>query len=210
VERLVLGAGDGGVVVTGADATEARLRSSVPAPRVLHLATHGFVRSRGSERRRAADGRWLGGDAERRLASGLDPMTLSGLALAGANVRDGGNGDDGILTALEASHLDLDGCDLVVLSACETARGPTESGEGVLGLVRGFQMAGAVNVVASLWKVDDEPTRLLMGRFYEGYLAGKPPTDALRDAARWLRDSKPEGKDLSAPRHWAAFVAYGR
>ena len=109
-------------------------------------------------RRRRDDDRWLGAAVERQLAVGHDPMNLAGLAFAGANPREGGHGDDGILTAAEASYLDLDGVDLVVLSACETALGKAESGEGVIGLVQGFQMAGAKRVIASLWQVDDEAT----------------------------------------------------
>jgi CHAT domain-containing protein len=133
-------------------------------------------------------------------------MVLAGLALAGAN-RRGEEGEDGILTALEASHLHLDGCDLVVLSACETALGTALPGEGVLGLVQGFRTAGARGVVASLWKVDDDATRLLMDRFHTARLVADPPLsppEALRRAARALR----EDPRYSAPRHWAAFVAY--
>jgi CHAT domain-containing protein len=151
---------------------------------------------------------------ERHLAAGHDPMLLSGLAMAGANTGDGAYGDDAILTALEASMLDLDACDLVVLSACETARGTAESGEGVLGLVTGFRIAGARRVIGSLWKVDDEATRMLMGRFYEGILRKEgplTPAESLREAALWLRTQKgARGQSFDAPRYWAAFVAYGR
>jgi CHAT domain-containing protein len=140
-------------------------------------------------------------------------MLLAGLALAGANARDGGGEDDGILTAAEASYLDLDGVDLVTLSACETAAGDAESGEGVLGLVAGFQLAGARDVVASLWEVEDTATRHLMARFY-GLLRdpARPRTsaEALREASLWLRDARPEGKDFRAARYWAAFVGYAR
>jgi CHAT domain-containing protein/Tfp pilus assembly protein PilF len=211
-ERL----GAASAVLSGSGATEGRLRRAATGKRVLHLATHGFVRDdlmRGLRRSEEDERRWMTGGTDRHLAVGHDPMRLSGLAMAGANLRDGADGDDGILSALEASYLDLEGCDLVVLSACETARGTAESGEGVLGLVHGFQLAGARNVVGSLWKVDDDATRLLMDRFYEGCLrTEKPlsPAAALREAALWLRDAKPGGRDYSAPRYWAAFVAYER
>jgi CHAT domain-containing protein len=142
-------------------------------------------------------------------------MLLSALAMAGANPRNGGGGDDGILTALEASYLDLDGVELAVLSACETARGTTPSGEGVQGLVQAIQMAGARHVMASLWRVDDTATRLLMDRFYALYLDKehpRPPSEALRQASLWLRDWKDAaGKQpYAAPRYWAAFVCYER
>jgi CHAT domain-containing protein len=96
-----------------------------------------------------------------------------------------------------------------VLSAFRTALGRPESGEGVLGLVSGFQMAGARDVVASLWDVDDEATRLRMERFYEGLLSTEEPlgtAEALRRAARAVRDTPRS----AAPRYGAAFVAYVR
>jgi CHAT domain-containing protein len=145
---------------------------------------------------------------------GHDPLNLAGLALAGANAGAGSRGDDGILTAGEASTLDLDGVDLVVLSACDTARGQVASGEGVIGLVQGFRMAGARRVIASLWPVSDEGTRLLMERIYGGMLREKdplPPAEALRRAALELRGlGEGYGPAVSSPRTWAAFVAYGR
>lgn len=208
--------GSSATVLLASQASEGRLCSLSAGKRMLHFATHGFVRTDlmvGLHPRALGDQRWLRGGLERHLASGHDPMLMAGLAMAGANPREGADGDDGILTAAEASYLDLRGCDLVVLSACETAMGTSESGEGVLGLVRGFELAGAQRVVGSLWKVEDDATRLLMHRLYEGFLRPEqplPPAQALRAAALWLRDSKPGERDYSAPRYWAAFVAYGR
>lgn len=216
VEGLAQKLGTAVTVLRASEATEGRLRSLAARKRVLHFATHGFVRTdlmTGLRPSGQPEKRWMAGGLERHLAAGIDPMLLAGLAMAGANPREGADGDDGILTAAEASYMDLRGCDLVVLSACETAMGTPESGEGVLGLVHGFQLAGAQHVVGSLWKVDDTATRLLMDRFYEGVLDKEqplPPADALREAALWLRDSKPGGRDYSAPRYWAAFVAYGK
>ena len=100
-------------------------------PRVLHLATHGF---------------YLPGDAP-------EPMLLSGVALAGANRALAKNEDDGILFALEAQGLNLDGSELVVLSACDTASGTLDYAEGVYGLVRALRTAGARNVLVTLWPV---------------------------------------------------------
>ncbi len=200
--------------LTGAGASEAAVLAALPGRRLLHIATHGFLHTnprRGLKRRGAA---WLGADLERHLAAGHDPMVLTGLALAGANSKAAQGTLDGILTALEVSHLDLDAVDLVVLSACETALGRPEAGEGVLGLVQGFQMAGARKVIASLWKVDDEATRILMERFYAGLTREDDPLSpaaALRAAARNLRGAKGErDRSFAAPRYWAAFVAYGR
>lgn len=204
-------------LLLGGQATEARVREAVKGRRVVHVATHGFARTdllAGLYTRKVASP-FLSADAERQLAVGHDPMLLSGLALAGANPREGGGGDDGVLTALEASYLDLDGVELVTLSACETAKGTAESGEGVLGLVSAFRMAGARDVLASLWKVDDEGTRRLMDGVYARVLrrdAPLAPGEALRESARALRETRDPttGKRrFAAPRYWAAFVAYG-
>jgi CHAT domain-containing protein len=75
--------------------------------------------------------------------------------------------DDGILTADEIAFLPLGGVELVVLSACETGLGETAGGEGLLGIQRAFQIAGARTTVASLWKVDDDATRTFMTEFYK-------------------------------------------
>lgn len=112
----------------GADAGEARLKALTSPPRVLHLATHGF---------------YLPGESP-------EPMLLSGAALAGANRALAGEGDDGILFALEAQGLNLDGSELVVLSACDTAKGSLDYSEGVYGLVRALRTAGARNVLVTL------------------------------------------------------------
>ncbi len=105
-------------------------------PRVLHLATHGFYRAP----KQPSD----------------QPMLLAGIALAGANrsLKDGGDG--GILYALEAQDLNLEGTELVVLSACQTALGQYDYGDGVSGLVRALRVAGARNVLVTLRSVDDE------------------------------------------------------
>ena len=107
---------------------------------------------------------------------------MSGVALSGANTRVAAGQDDGILTAVEVTGLDLERTELVVLSACETGLGHTAGGEGVLGLQCAFQIAGAKNVVASLWKVDDQATAALMRLFYHKLWADKKsPTVALRE-----------------------------
>jgi len=204
-----------GDLLAGPAATEDRLRALCRGKAVLHLATHGYVREEGVTRTLkalAAAGKF---DAavERQMAVGVDPMLLAGVALAGADRVDGGTGDDGLLTAAEVSWLDLEGVRLAVLSACETGRGSAAAGEGTLGLVRGFRLAGARTVVASLWRVDDTATAMLMERFYDGYLdRGLEPAAALRAAALAVRGyADPEGRrPFAAPRYWAAFVAYGK
>ena len=125
---------------SGAAASETRLKALTAPPRVLHLATHGF---------------YLPGSAP-------EPMLLSGVALAGANRALAKNEDDGILFALEAQGLNLDGSELVVPSACDTARGSLDYAEGVYGLVRAFRTAGARNVLVTLWPLNDGEARDFM------------------------------------------------
>ena len=201
--------GEDAAVLLGTQATENRLRALSEGKRVLHLATHGFVRTDLLADFQRRPKRWLGAGMERQLAQGHDPMLLAGLALAGANPREGGHGDDGILTALEASHLHLDGVELVVLSACQTAAGRAESGEGVIGLVQGFQQAGAKRVIGSLWKVSDAATEALMVKFYELWSPktgkGVPAAQALRAAQQHVR-SRPKWKH---PYYWAAWSVWG-
>src|SRR5262245_44380063 len=118
-------------VLTGRNASKATIQR-LEAPRILHIASHGFFLQdgRGDERTPAAAGTTRAISAGAAIAN---PLLRSGLALAGANLtRDGGG--DGILTALEASGLDLWGTKLVTLSACDTGVGEVQTGEGVYGL----------------------------------------------------------------------------
>ena len=157
---------------------------------------------------------------------GYHPGLLSGLALAGANCQTVKPGDDdGILTALEVSSLDLSGVELAVLSACETGLGATAGetvgGEGLLGLQRAFQVAGARSVVAGLWRVPDRETMLLMQRFYQNIWNKKMSKgQALREAQIWmLNEGKARGLDVAEeapnpskkllPKYWAGFVLSG-
>jgi CHAT domain-containing protein len=121
--------------------------------------------------------------------TGRNPLILSGIVLAGANrppqtdAWGAPAGDDGILTAEEVAELELSGAELVVLSACETGLGDVAGGEGVFGLQRAFGLAGARAVIASLWKVDDAATLLLMEEFYANLWQKKlPKLEALRQA----------------------------
>lgn len=96
--------------------------------------------------------------------------------------------------------------DLVVLSACRTGLGKEVSGEGLIGLTRGFMHAGASSVVSSLWKVDDEATATLMKSFYANMLQkGMRPAEALRAAQNTLR----QNPHWQAPHFWAGFTLQG-
>ncbi|MEZ4426894.1 MAG: CHAT domain-containing tetratricopeptide repeat protein [Nannocystaceae bacterium] len=201
-------------VMTGADASERGLKA-VDRPVLVHVATHGFFLTgdaealtgaraleydagapapEGGEEAAEASGAWL---------TSQNPLLRSGVALAGANTRVGG--DDGILTALEVASMDLRGTELVVLSACETGVGEVADGEGVYGLRRALTIAGARAQVMSLWKVDDAATRDLMIAYYKQLAKGDGRGEALRDAQRALRkDDKRQH-----PYYWAAFIPSG-
>jgi CHAT domain-containing protein len=140
------------------------------------------------------------------------PLLLSGVALAGANRRAAAQGDDedGILTAEEVSGLDLSGVRWAVLSACNTGVGEVRAGEGVVGLRRAFQIAGARTVIMSLWSVDDEATRVWMHALYEGRLTRNLRTsDAVREASLSVLRSRRLAGLSTHPFYWAAFVAAG-
>jgi CHAT domain-containing protein len=138
-----------------------------------------------------------------------DQMTLSGLVLAGANtwLRRGApapGAGDGHVTAHDISALDLRGTRLVVLSCCESARGVTQRQAGVYGLRRAFVLAGAQDLVLSLWRVDDNYTAKLMIEFYDLIAQGIATADALRRAKLQIRKANPD------PYYWAAFTCQVR
>ncbi len=192
--------------------SEERLKHELPRHRVLHLATHGYFHPEGmpslwgTARNEAAPTRL---SEEARHLVGRHPGLLSGLVCAGAN-RDDGEGDDGYLTAEEVGWLDLSGVELVVLSACETGLGRPQSGEGLIGLRRAFQTAGAKTVVSSLWSVQDESTAELMRDFYENlWLNGMGRHQALRAAQLAMLERNRLERGEPRPSTWGAFVLSG-
>jgi CHAT domain-containing protein/tetratricopeptide (TPR) repeat protein len=177
--------------LTGAEASTARLLAELPKARWAHLATHGFFADARFRSALRVDEQLFQARGPRGgLPPGArNPLVLSGLVLAGANVPwpQGPNArppsDGGILTAEAIAGLPLDKLDLVVLSACETGLGELGGGEGSFSLQRAFHLAGCKNVVASLWKVDDRATAALMALFYDKmWRQNKPALEALREA----------------------------
>jgi tetratricopeptide (TPR) repeat protein len=189
-------------IFTGVKANEESIKAlSGKRTSILHLATHGFFLPV-EETRRINYFQMLG--KENNAAPDMS-MRRSGLIMAGGNRAWSGDTipegiDDGILTAQEISVLDFRGMDLVVLSACETGLGDINGSEGVFGLQRAFKKAGASTLVMSLWKVNDQVTRLLMGKFYQGLMEGKTKHAAFLEAQQLIRSRHPE------PQNWAAFV----
>jgi len=174
----------GAEVYTATNATEALIKQQTQ-PSILHIATHGFFEP----------------DAEI-----LNPLLQSGLILAGAAAGgQSGPDQDGILTALEVTGLNLRGTQLVVLSACETGLGELAAGEGVYGLRRALVLAGSQSQVISLWKVADTATQELMVDYYTRLLSGTPRDAALRETQQAFLNSD----EYSHPYYWAAFIGSG-
>jgi CHAT domain-containing protein len=209
-----------GAVISGPAAT-ASVVLAQRAPRILHIASHGFcladqaaagAKAAGGP---AATGTWArpptgGGAGDGSAAttpSREDPLQRSGLVFAGANRPDANPSDDSYLTAAEATAMDLEGTELVTLSACETGLGGVRSGEGVHGLQRSLAVAGARSTLLSLWKVDDYLTVTFMERYYKRLKAGEGRADALRNTQNDFRDNK--NSTYHDIRVWGAFQLSG-
>jgi CHAT domain-containing protein/Tfp pilus assembly protein PilF len=216
IEKALQGSAYGPVqTYSGAKALEDVFKR-IKAPRVLHLATHGFFledvqRSPGETDR----GLVLGGEPRgwERLRTVKNPLLRSGIVLAGANALGEqttiADVDDGWVTAEEIALMNLQGTDLVVLSACESGLGDIKTGEGVYGLRRAFLYAGARTLVTSLYKVPDNETRQMMQRFYGSLKAGKSKLEALHDAQLAVIQQRRKEHGAAHPFFWASFVLVG-
>jgi CHAT domain-containing protein len=175
-----------GPPLIGSSATEELLKSLKSPPRVLHLATHGFFEPR----------------PDHSPASVRRPLVLSGVALAGATFT-GEASSDGILYAIEAQDLNLEGTELVVLSACKSAQGYIEKGEGVHGLTRAFGIAGAGQTLVALRPVDDAEAALFSETFYREWLGGGgSPSDAFKATLQTILSKWPH-------LDWTAYALFG-
>jgi len=196
-----------GRVITGATATRESFAELAPSARYVHLATHGYFA--GEEVPSTSDtrstGRLWSSSSLHQTVVGMAPMSLCGLAFAGANRdADASGRAPGILTAEELSGLDLSGCELAVLSACETNVGIRRAGQGIRSLQTGLRAAGARTTLTTLWRVGDEDARELMVEFYRRVWAGRESkAEALWNAKRAMRE-----RGVPA-REWAAWVLYG-
>jgi hypothetical protein len=162
----------------------------VKHPAVLVLSTHGFFLP-APEDKTAVD----------------NPLLRCGLLLAACNDKQAP--EQGVLTGLEVVGMDLRGTDLVVLSACETALGEVQQGEGVAGLRQCFQLAGADAVVATLWQIPDRPSAQQMARFFELLAQKKGKAEALAQAQRELIATRRKEAGAAHPFFWAAFTVTG-
>ena len=203
--------------------------TNAKGPRLVHIASHGYYSgaSDAAVQTSGAPPAATGATGGMRSAiAGLpssreDAMLNSGIVLAGANrslrpdrasaaPSAGSNNaaDDGYLTAKEAAQLQLEGTQLVVLSACDTASGEQQSGEGLFGLQRALSVAGARTTLLSLWKVDDAATAYFMQRYYTLLQQGKGRMEALLAVQQEFRTDPPR-KEWSDYRFWAAWQLVG-
>jgi CHAT domain-containing protein len=171
-------------VLRDRSATEAAVRAHAPNRRIVHLACHGL--------------------ADDEMGNFFGALALAPGRAAKSNPRD-----DGFLTLTELYELDLQACELAILSACQTNYGPQHGGEGIWALSRSFLVAGSRRVVASNWLVDDKAGASLISYFC-GALVKQPENEtdyaqALMEAKRWTRGQTQWGH----PYYWATFVLIG-
>ena len=204
----------GGSLLVQQQATAEAVKST-PAPKILHLATHAFYLPNQPQPQPQSEGGFglLGQRSSRGVVQvsslqGESPLLRSGIALAGANQPNIDPNDDGYLTALEVAQLSWEGTDLVVISACESGLGDLQVGEGVYGLKRAIAVAGARSSLLTLWKVDDDATRLFMESFYKRLKQGEGKASALAATQKEFRES-PELTAYDHPYYWAAFQLSG-
>ncbi|MCA2570870.1 MAG: CHAT domain-containing protein [Microcystis sp. M42BS1] len=184
------------IVLTGSQATENAVKQ-VKKPNILHIATHGFFKP---ERNPGERNSPLQG--ERNVVE--NPLLRSGLVLAGVTIGQSA-GDDGVLTALETTNLNLVGTKLVVLSACDTGKGDIKIGQGVYGLRRALVIAGSESQLISLWKVSDDATKDLMVAYYGRLKKGEGRSESLRQIQLGML----KGEKQKHPFYWASFIPSG-
>jgi CHAT domain-containing protein len=200
----------GATLLTKRQATKAAL-SQVRGPMLLHIATHGFFLKDLNWSPTGGRGHHTVSDDPDRLLRQLErsgiriesPLLRSGLALAGAN--EDKEEDNGILTALEVTGLNLWGTKLVVLSACDTGVGEVKNGDGVHGLRRALVLAGAETQVMSLWAVSDKATRELMVSYYRRLQESEGRGEALRQVQLEML----KRVNRRHPYYWASFIQSG-
>ena len=215
IQKIASDAGWNLQTFTREQADEQTLRQT-KKPGILHLATHGFYLNSFTPTLTDTRGMSLIGLEQLKPQSkGVDPMRASCIALAGAQstLKSWGGRKapvpetDGILTAEEVAALDLAGTWLVTLSACESGVGEARSGEGVLGLRRSFMMAGAENLLMTLWRVSDQTTPEIMADFYrEALKTGNAPGSLAKVQREWLVKLRKEKGLLEAVRDAGPFV----
>lgn len=206
-------------VLSGANATKSTILNKLPQASFVHLATHGFffdhnyvsaMKALTEEQLKGKRGVSVMPSFRKGPSTRLrSPLVESGLAVAGANLRDPGTTVNlGYITAEELVGLDLDKCEMMTLSACETGRGQEITGQGVLGLRSAIMSCGVRSILMSMWKVSDDSTSKLMNEFYNNlWTKHMSKSEALRQAQlSMMHDPNPA---LRNPLHWGAWVLVG-
>ncbi len=203
IAQILQKSGHQSVMLTNQQASETALKK-VKNPSILHVATHGYFMD---DPINTGNQKIFGIEIEK---ARQNPLLRSGIFLAnaeqgikGRDNRQLQNEDNGILTAYEASSLELTNT-TVVMSACETGLGDVKAGEGVYGLQRALQIAGADLVIMSLWTVSDEATKELMTLFYQNYVRTGNKALSFKEAQTSLKSK------FKNPYYWGAFVMVGR
>ena len=175
-------------ILTGDEATEMTVKAA-KQPETLVLSTHGFFIPAPPQ-------------------SGLNPLLRCGLAFAGANdpMRRDQEDNDGVLTGMEVLGMNLRGTRLVMLSACQTGMGELANAEGVSGLRQAFHLAGAKNVVSTLWSIPDIETADLVKGFFVRRVMGEDDATALRNAQVDVIQNRRSEHGGAHPMYWAAFT----
>ncbi|MBW4572090.1 MAG: CHAT domain-containing protein [Tolypothrix carrinoi HA7290-LM1] len=179
----------------GTQASEGVIKQ-LKSPEILLIATHGFFENSPKA-------------TENQNTYQDNPLLLSGLVLAGFKNYQGGGNQDGILTALETTSLNLLGTKLVVLSACDTGLGKETMKEGIYGLRRALVIAGSESQVISLWKVADDATKDLMIAYFKKVLGKNEKKEGRSEALRQVQLEMLRGKEYQHPYYWAAFIPSG-
>ena len=193
----------GAVVLKGSDATESAFKQ-LQSPRILHIASHGFFIPSNTEvdAYQSPLPTYDVDEGQRETSEEKEFSAVrSGIALSGFNRRKSGS-EDGVLTALEISEVNLLDTQLVVIAACDSARGEFTV-YGSYGLSRALLTAGVRSWLSTLWKVDDAATTYFVERFYEALSHGSSKAEALRLAQHDLRTR------WGHPYYWAPFVLFG-
>lgn len=197
---------DSAISLLRRQASEENFKALAPGKKVIHVSTHGFFESFDCFKERMG----MNGAAASDVFE-ENPLLGSGLLLAGCNRRDEledrTDVEDGILTAEEVSAMNLSGTKCVVLSACVSGLGEIKGGEGVYGLRRAFQLAGARSVVSSLWPISDQTAERFVSSLYSNF--DKPlPVSMQIAATSYLRDMRKRGMSVH-PFAWGAFISTG-
>ncbi len=185
------------IVWSGCKASEDKLKQvgdTAPAPKILHIATHGFAYKNKTS------------PNVTKYTFADNPLFDCGLFLAGANLSPNDSmqsdkAEDGILYAYDIANMNLVDTELVVLSSCSSGLGAIRNSEGVYGLQRAFKMAGAKNVLMSLWAVSDQHTQEFMTTFYQNLFSGLSINKAYKKTLEQIKNTYPD-----KPYIWAAFV----